>query len=264
MSISRSMFCFAEASGNRSAPLCPPSPNTRCRCLFATEDKRHGRPSAPAAGAPRQPGAMFASVVRTMMGVSAEPRKFRCARYASLAGRVSRVGHIERFSDTSSETHRLVPVRRRDRPPSAPHPPDPFRRPLAGSTSPSATSPGSPPAWTPPCSRWYAHADGSRDDRSSRQSPPFPQFHPTPPHTLPRRARPRSPPPSRRLRRRRRRTPSSAPSRRSGRCSRRCPCRRGAAAGARTRRARPEAASSSSETASHAMLHRLATPEPRA
>ena len=145
----------------------PPSPNTRCRCLFATEDKRHGRPSAPAAGAPRQPGAMFASVVRTMMGVSAEPRKFRCARYASLAGRVSRVGHIERFSDTSSETHRLVPVRRRDRPPSAPHPPDPFRRPLAGSMSPSATSPGSPPAWTPPCSRWYAPADVSRDRRAT-------------------------------------------------------------------------------------------------
>ena len=171
MSISRSMFCFAEASGNRSAPLCPPSPNTRCRGLFATEETRHGRPSAPAARAPRQPGAMFASVVRTMMGVSAEPRKFRCVRYASLAGRASRVGHIERFSDTSSEAHRLVPARRRDRPPSAPHPPDPFRRPLAGSMSPSVTSPVSPPAWTPPCSRWCAPANVSRDRRATAHPP---------------------------------------------------------------------------------------------
>ena len=97
----------------------PLAQHARCRGLFATEETGHGRPSAPAAGAPRQPGAMFASVVRTMMGVSAEPRKFRCVRYASLAGRASRVGHIERFSDTSSEAHRLVPVRRRDRPPSA-------------------------------------------------------------------------------------------------------------------------------------------------
>ena len=141
--------------------------HARSRGLFATEETRHGRPSAPAAGAPRHPGAMFASVVRTMMGVNAEPRKFRCVRYASLAGRASRVGHIERFSDTSAEAHRIVPVRRRDRPPSAPHPPDPFRRPLAGSTSPSATSPGSPPAWTPPCSRWYAPADVSRDRRAT-------------------------------------------------------------------------------------------------
>ena len=167
-------FCFlAEASGNRSAPVSPPCrEHARCRGLFATEETRHGRPSAPAAGAPRQPGAMFASVVRTMMGVSAEPRKFRCVRYASLAGRASRVGHIERFSDTSSEAHRS---RSPTRPTTErPHPPDPFRRPLAGSTSPSATSPGSPPAWTPPCSRWCAPADVSRDvsDVATAHHPP--------------------------------------------------------------------------------------------
>lgn len=148
-----------------------PFEHARCRGLFATGETRHGRPSAPAAGAPRQPGAMFASVVRTMMGVSAEPRKFRCVRYASLAGRASRVGHIERFSDTSSEAHRS---RSPTRPTTErPHPPDPFRRPLAGSTSPSATSPGSPPAWTPPCSRWCAPADVSRDvSRATAHHPP--------------------------------------------------------------------------------------------
>ena len=154
------------------AGLSPSTEHARSRGLFATEETRHGRPSAPAAGAPRHPGAMFASVVRTMMGVNAEPRKFRCVRYASLAGRASRVGHIERFSDTSAEAHRIVPVRRRDRPPSAPHPPEPFRRPLAGSTSPSATSPGSPPAWTPPCSRWCAPADVSRDVSRATAHPP--------------------------------------------------------------------------------------------
>lgn len=153
------------------AALSPFAEHARCRGLFATEETGHGRPSAPAAGAPRQPGAMFASVVRTMMGVSAEPRKFRCVRYASLAGRASRVGHIERFSDTSSEAHRS---RSPTRPTTErPHPPDPFRRPLAGSTSPSATSPGSPPAWTPPCSRWCAPADVSRDvSRATAHHPP--------------------------------------------------------------------------------------------
>jgi hypothetical protein len=54
------------------------------RGLFATEEARHSRLSAQAAGRLDSPGAMFASVVRSMMGVSAEPRKFRCARYMRL------------------------------------------------------------------------------------------------------------------------------------------------------------------------------------
>ena len=95
------------------AGLSPFTEHARSRGLFATEETRHGRPSAPAAGAPRHPGAMFASVVRTMMGVNAEPRKFRCARYASPARRASRRG--ECISDTSSEAHPF-----RSRPPTRP------------------------------------------------------------------------------------------------------------------------------------------------
>ena len=52
----------------------------------------------------------------------------------------------------------------------APHPPDLPRRLLAGSTSPSATSPGSPPAWTPPCSRWCAPSDVSPDRFATRRT----------------------------------------------------------------------------------------------
>ena len=68
----------------------------------------------------------------------------------------------------ATEAHPFFPAHRRDHP-SAPHPPDLRRRPLAGSTLPSVKCPVFRPARTPSCSRWCAPADVSRDRPATRR-----------------------------------------------------------------------------------------------
>lgn len=152
----------SAVSNRRFSQCCSPSARAK-KSSWSFRDGRGAPQQAERAGggAPRQPRRDVRQ--RRALDDGRERRASEVqvrAIHASLTGRAS-----ERRSRNAFPTHppsdaSVVPfIASRDRPR--------LRRrvrltlhalKLAGSTSPSATCPGSRPKWKPPCSRWCAHA----------------------------------------------------------------------------------------------------------